>query len=375
LRFAVRRPATRPASPRGHRPPGGDALALRAGPSRQLTDRDASPAERPGDTDVRGLTPPDRASLARVLMGPAGADLDLPGPAAGSWDRGSVPVGVGSERAALAGVVAGVADGPWARDGLAPGPVAGPPASAAARSDLDVPGPAGRSWDRGSVPVGVGSERAALAAVVAGVADEPRARDGLASGPVAGLPAFAAARPDLDVTGPAARSWDRGSAPVGVGSGRAALAGVVAGSVDEAWAWDGLVSGPVAGPPGSAEARTTDIGLAAPGGHVRVAAGEDPEVFTPTRVMAGRPPARSSGETVHHLGETTDGLLLRHLRTRAAKDALRPASPPGLNRPARLSMTVRPAVAAVPSTITEIPRRERRLLPGRKAGDSTPRTR
>ena len=72
-----------------------------------------------------------------------------------------------------------------------------------------------------------------------------------------------------------------------------------------------------------------------------VVAGDAPEVLTPTRVTAGRPPAWPSGETVHRLGETTDTLLLRHLRT----------------------------------TTTEIPRRERRPLTGRKAGALTPRTR
>lgn len=278
MRFAVRRPATRPASPSGHRPPGGDVLALRVEAARQLTVRDdftdASPAERTGRTGVRDLTPQGRTALARVLMGPAGADLDVPEPGGGSWD------------------------------GLASGPLA----SAAARSGLDVPAATGGSWDRRSAPVGAGTEGTALT-------------------------------------------------------------GVVADSTDGPWTWDGLASGPVAGPPAPAEAGTTDLDLIAPGEHGRVVAGEDPEVLTPTRVMAGRPPARPCGETVHQLGETTDSLLLRHLRTRPAKDAPRPAGPLGLNRPAR------PPVLDAPSTTTEIPRRERRPLPGRKAGASAPRTR
>jgi hypothetical protein len=93
-----------------------------------------------------------------------------------------------------------------------------------------------------------------------------------------------------------------------------------------------------------------------------LAAGEDLEVLTPTRVMAGRPAAWASGETDHRLGETTGTLLLRHL----AKDAPRPPGRPGLSRPPTLD---------APSNIPEIPRRERRPLTGRKAGALTPRTR
>ena len=238
MRFAVRRPATRPASPRGHRPPGGDLPALQAGPSRWLAGRDdcpdASPAERMGDTGVRGLTPPGRVALARVLLGPAGAGLDLSSPTGRPRDRRPT-AGTAAEPSALAGVLAGTEDGPWTRDRLARVPASGPHASA--------------------------------------------------------------------------------------------------------------------------EADTTELDLTAPGGHASVVAGEAPEVLTPTRVMAGRPPAWPSGETVHRLGETTGTLLLRHLRTRPTKDA--PRAP----------------MLGAPSTTPEIPRRERRPLTGRKAGALTPRTR
>jgi hypothetical protein len=249
LRFAVRRPATRPASPRGHRPPGGDVPALRAGSSRRPAARDdfaeASPAERTDASGGRGLTPPGRAALARVLMGPAGADLDL-SPSTGRPQDPRPAVGTAPRLPALAGVPAGTADGPWTRDGPARGPAAGPYASAAAG--------------------------------------------------------------------------------------------------------------------------TTELDLTAPGGHTSAAAGEDPEVLTPTRVMAGRP-AACPGETVDRLGTTTDTLLLRHVLTRPVKDVPGPTGRLGLNRPAR------PPMPGAPSTTTEIPRRERRPLTGRKAGASTPRTR
>jgi hypothetical protein len=249
LRFAVRRPATRPASPRGHRPPGGDVLALRAGPSRRLAARDdftdASPAERTWNTGARDLPPHGRVALARVLLGPAKAGLD-----------------------------------PY----------------------FGVASPAGRSWDRRPAPVTPAPARSALAGVLTGTADGARAENAVAPGPVARLLSADAATAELEPTAP-------------------------------------------------------------------VVAGEVPQVLTPTRVMSGRPVTCPSGETAHRLGETTDGLLLRHLRTRPAKDAPGPAAPLGLNGPAR------PPMLDAPSTTTEIPRRERRLLPGRKAGASTPRTR
>jgi hypothetical protein len=217
LRFAVRRPATRPASPRGHRPPGGDVLALRAGPEGGLAGiTDASLAERTRNDGVRDLPPYGRMSLARVLLGPEGADLDLVPPTGRARDH-RAPAGPAPVRPVLTGVLTGTADGPWA----------------------------------------------------------PAAND----------------------------MW----------------------------------SGPAV-------------------------AGEDLEVLTPTRVMAGRPAAWASGETDHRLGETTGTLLLRHL----AKDAPRPPGRPGLSRP---------PVLDAPSTIPEIPRRERRPLTGRKAGVLTPRTR
>ena len=249
MRFAVRRPATRPASPRGHRPPDGDVPALWAGPSRRPAARDdfteASLAERTGASGGRGPTPPGRAALARVLMGPAGADLDLSTPTGRPQARRPA-AGTAPRLPALAGVLAGTADGPWTRDGLARGPAAGPPASAAAG--------------------------------------------------------------------------------------------------------------------------TIELDLTAPEGHTSVAAGEGPEVLTPTRVMASRP-AACPGETVDRLGATTDTLLLRHLLTRPVKDVPGPTGRLGLNRPAR------PPLPGALSTTTEIPRRERRPLTGRKAGASTPRTR
>jgi hypothetical protein len=64
------------------------------------------------------------------------------------------------------------------------------------------------------------------------------------------------------------------------------------------------------------------------------------EVLLPARVTRGRP----TEETVHRLGETTERLLLGHLRDR---------------RP----------------TVTDFARRERRLPPGHTAGALTSRTR
>jgi hypothetical protein len=245
LRFAVRRPATRPASPRGHRPPGGEVLALRAGPAGGLAGiTDASVAERTRSDGVRDLPPYGRMSLARVLLGPEGADLDLAPPTGRSQDH-RAPAVPAPVRPALTGVLTGTADAPWApaANGMSSGPA------------------------------------------VAG-----RAANGVASGPAAGPPAR-----------------------VSVVSGTSAF---------------DLAVGPAV-------------------------VGEDLEVLTPTRVVAGRPAAWVSGETDHRLGETTGTLLLRHL----AKDA------------------PRPPVLDAPSTIPEIPRRERRPLTGRKAGVLTPRTR
>jgi hypothetical protein len=64
------------------------------------------------------------------------------------------------------------------------------------------------------------------------------------------------------------------------------------------------------------------------------------EILLPASVTCGRP----DEETVHRLGETTERLLLGHLRDR---------------RP----------------TVTDFARRERRLLPGQPAGALTSRTR
>lgn len=72
MRFAVRRPATRPAPPRGHRPPGDALPVLWAGHPALLAD---------GVRQVEGCGPvTDRRSLARVLLGPA--ESDDPGPSA-----------------------------------------------------------------------------------------------------------------------------------------------------------------------------------------------------------------------------------------------------------------------------------------------------
>jgi hypothetical protein len=310
LRFAVRRPATRPASPRGHRPPGGDVLALRAGPAGGLAGTtDASLAERTRNDGVRDLPPYGRMSLARVLLGPEGADLDLVPPTGRSRDH-RAPAAPAPVRPALTGVLAGTADGPWApaANGMGSGP-------AVAGSSARLPVVAGRAVN--GVASGSAVEPPAHVPAAAGT---PAMR--LGSGPVAGL-----------------------SARLSVVAGRAA---------------NGVASGPAVEPPARVPAVSGTSALDLAAGPE--AAGEGPEVLTPTRVMAGRPAAWASGETDHRLGETTGTLLLRHL----AKDAPRPPGRPGLSRPPTLD---------APSTIPEIPRRERRPLAGRKAGALTPRTR
>jgi hypothetical protein len=294
LRFAVRRPATRPASPRGHRPPGGDVLGLRAGPEGGLAGiTDASLAERTRNDGVRDLPPYGRMSLAHVLLGPEGADLDLVPPTGRARDH-RAPAGRAPVRPALTGVLTGTADGP------------GAPAANAVGS-----GPAAGS-------------SACLPAVAGGTAN------GVGSGPTTGPPAHTP-----EVAGKPAN----GVAPGPTTGSRAHVS--------------------AAGRPAHAPAAGTSAFDLASGS---LAAGEDLEVLTPTRVMAGRPAAWASGETDHRLGETTGTLLLRHL----AKDAPRPPGRPGLSRPPTLD---------APSTIPEIPRRERRPLTGRKAGALTPRTR
>ena len=173
MRFAVRRPATRPASPRGHRPPGGDVLALRAGPAGGLAGiTDASLAERTRNDGVRDLPPYGRMSLARVLLGPEGADLDLVPPTGRSRDHRAPAA---PARPALTGVLTGTADAPWApaADGMGPG-------QAVAGSSACLP-------------------------VVAG-----RAANGVASGPAAGPPAHVPA-----VSGTSA--FDLAVGPVAVG--------------------------------------------------------------------------------------------------------------------------------------------------------------
>jgi hypothetical protein len=77
LRFAVRRPATRPASPCGHRPPG-DALPVLWAGHPALLAGGVRPAE---GADVAASGPvTDRRSLARLLLGPA--EPDHPDPSA-----------------------------------------------------------------------------------------------------------------------------------------------------------------------------------------------------------------------------------------------------------------------------------------------------
>ncbi|MDN3357066.1 hypothetical protein [Actinomadura sp. DC4] len=81
MRFAVRRPATRPVTSRGHRPPGGDAVALPAGssawldglaaPEAAVTDPAMTVRPRSGGTPIQ-----NRRSLARVLLSPAGLGAD-----------------------------------------------------------------------------------------------------------------------------------------------------------------------------------------------------------------------------------------------------------------------------------------------------------
>ncbi|GAB2872949.1 hypothetical protein GCM10027176_88100 [Actinoallomurus bryophytorum] len=248
---------------------------------------------------------------------------------------------------------------------------AGPSRRLAPREDVSGASPAERAWNAGVrdlPPYG----RVALARVLLGSAGA-----GLETGVASGRGASPAERAwnagvrdraprgraalarvlmgsaEAGVASPPGRPWDRRPVPVAPVPARSAVAGVLTSTADGGRAENTMTPGP-----DHAEARTT---LTA-----SVVAGEDPRVLMPTRVMSDRPATCPSGETAHRLGETTDSLLLRHLRTRPAKDASPPPEPIG---------TARPPMLDAPSTITEIPRRERRLLPGRQAGDSTPRTR
>lgn len=81
-----------------------------------------------------------------------------------------------------------------------------------------------------------------------------------------------------------------------------------------------------------------------------------PPTLHPTRVLPGRPAACHAEPTVPHLGETTAGLLARHVVE---------GRPAGARR----------AALDTPSAVPEIPRRERRPLPGRPAGALTSRVR
>ncbi|GLY76814.1 hypothetical protein [Actinoallomurus iriomotensis] len=82
----------------------------------------------------------------------------------------------------------------------------------------------------------------------------------------------------------------------------------------------------------------------------------DPSTLHPTRVLPGRPAACHAEPIVPHLGETTARLLTWHVSE---------GRPAGAGRPA----------LDAPSAVPEIPRRERRPLPGRRAGVLTPRVR
>ncbi|GAA4515294.1 hypothetical protein GCM10023191_084910 [Actinoallomurus oryzae] len=83
-----------------------------------------------------------------------------------------------------------------------------------------------------------------------------------------------------------------------------------------------------------------------------------------SRVLVGRPVVRRAEPGVLHLGEVTAGLLARHVSRGRPAAARRPA----LSTPSAAS-------ELPPSAVSEIPRRERRSLPGRRAGVLTPRVR
>ncbi|WP_329251198.1 hypothetical protein OG417_06575 [Actinoallomurus sp. NBC_01490] len=83
-----------------------------------------------------------------------------------------------------------------------------------------------------------------------------------------------------------------------------------------------------------------------------------------SRVLVGRPVVRRAEPGVLHLGEVTAGLLARHVSRGRPAAARRPA----LGTPSAAS-------GIPPSAVSEIPRRERRSLPGRRAGVLTPRVR
>lgn len=104
MRFAVRRPATRPVIPRGHRAPGSDVPALPAVPS-GLADRDDRTGVSPSVRPWARRPAPGRRSLALSPAAPADADLAGPGPTDPYGDRGVPAAGTVSGRKALPGSV------------------------------------------------------------------------------------------------------------------------------------------------------------------------------------------------------------------------------------------------------------------------------
>jgi hypothetical protein len=325
LRFAVRRPAV----PRGHRPSEGGLPASRG---RHLTPAPA--ADRPWHRDDRGLPviASDRAGLAapggRMLAAPADGTLGAPG------------------RRTLARLLIA-------------------PATDQKTADQETHAPAGSP----------GLPRAASAAVLRPrrvppglLGPAPTAGPGTGPRPVDRPVALEEVEPTA--TGPAAvEAVPYGPCPVAVVEpGRVAAAGTksVAAAVPGSYG-----PCPVAAvePGRVAAAGSKSVVAAVPGSYGpcpvavvepgRVAAGTDdaaygPRDLDPARVPVGRPVAGRAAR-VPHLGEVTAGLLVRHVSQ----------GRPGGRRP----------VPDVPSAAPEIPRRERRSLPGRRAGALAPRVR
>jgi hypothetical protein len=119
LRFAVRRPATRPVIPRGHRAAAGDVAALPSGRPAARDDRAGVSTVVRSWTRVGGSTPP-RRSLALLLAAPDPyGDRD-----ARAWRRDALPGWAGFGRAALAAPDPyGDRDAPVSRRDALPGPM------------------------------------------------------------------------------------------------------------------------------------------------------------------------------------------------------------------------------------------------------------
>jgi hypothetical protein len=278
LRFAVR-PAARPASPRGHRPPG-DPSAPRAGHVVRAAGSVAPPGDevsvrvpyaRPADPGPATAGPSaGRATLARALLTPVATDL---APA-------------GARRAMPPTVPVGLLTGTGT---VSPAPLCPSP-----------------GWAAGPVP--------------ARPVEPPYAVETAGGGPGSagyGVETTGGGRPVLGWAGYGVETAG-GGLPVPS----------TAGHVGEAAA-----SGPLG------------LGLSSLPERTAVPAdGSGEEVLSPTRVMSGRP---ATAADVARLGETTDRLLLRRLR-----DGRSPS----------------------PAT-RDTPRRERRPLPGPRAGALTPRAR